>query len=72
MWLPSCAAWKTAPRDDLIGWTPEQRERNLHLAVNNARFLILPWVKSRNLASRLLAMAIRTLANDWEQRYSIP
>ena len=36
------AAWKTAPRDDFIGWTPEQRERNLHLVVNNARFLILP------------------------------
>lgn len=64
------AAWKTAPRDDFIGWTPEQRERNLHLIVNNARFLILPWVKSKNLASRLLGMAIRTLADDWEQRYA--
>lgn len=64
------AAWKTAPRDDYIGWTPEQRQRNLHLVVNNARFLILPWVTSKNLASRLLGMALRTLANDWEQRYT--
>ena len=36
------AAWKTAPRDRFIGWTSEQRERNLHLIINNARFLILP------------------------------
>ena len=64
------AAWKTAPRDDYIGWTPEQRERNLHLVVNNARFLILPWVKSRNLASRLLGMAMRTLADNWKERYA--
>jgi len=64
------AAWKTAPRDNFIGWTPEQRERNLHLVVNNARFLILPWVMSKNLASRLLGMATRILADDWEQRYA--
>jgi hypothetical protein len=36
------AAWKTAPRDRFIGWTAPQRERRLHLVVNNARFLILP------------------------------
>ena len=43
------AAWKVAPRDLYIGWAPEQRAQNLHLVVNNARFLILPWVHSRNL-----------------------
>lgn len=63
------AAWKTAPRDRFIGWNPAQRERHLHLVVNNARFLILPWVRSRNLASRLLAMATRRLPNDWHERY---
>ena len=63
------AAWKTAPRDHFIGWTPEQRENRLHLVVNNARFLVLPWVHSRNLASRLLAMATRRLADDWQKRY---
>ena len=36
------AAWKVAPRDRFIGWTPQQRVSNLHLIVNNARFLILP------------------------------
>jgi hypothetical protein len=64
------AAWKTAPRDGFIGWTAQQRERNLHLVVNNARFLILPWVRSRHLASRLLGMASGQIAEDWQKSYS--
>ncbi len=63
------AAWKTAPRDRFIGWSAAQRERRLHLVVNNIRFLILPWVHCRNLASCLLSMATRRLAGDWQQRY---
>ena len=63
------AAWKVAPRDRFIGWTHQQREKNLHLVVNNARFLILPWVDSRNLASRILAGITRRLPYDWQQRY---
>ncbi len=35
------AAWQTAPRDQYIGWTHEQRKKNLHLIVNNARFSIV-------------------------------
>jgi hypothetical protein len=64
------SAWKTQPRDAFIGWTPEQRRRNLHLVVNNARFLILPWVHCRNLASRALALISRRLAEDWHARYA--
>lgn len=64
------AAWKTAPRDRFIGWTDQQRRDRLHLVVNNARFLILPWVQCRNLASRVLAMATRRLPDDWLQRYN--
>ena len=63
------AAWKTSARDVFIGWTPAQREQRLHLVVNNARFLILPWVSSPNLASKLLGMAARQLPQDWQQRY---
>ncbi len=63
------AAWKTAPRDCFIGWTKEQRQNNLHLVANNARFLILPWIKSPNLASKLLAMAAKQLPEDWHKRY---
>ena len=63
------SAWKTQPRDAFIGWTLEQRRRNLPLVVNNARFLILPWIHCRNLASRALALTRRRLAADWHARY---
>lgn len=64
------AAWKTAPRDKIIGWTEEQRKRKLHLIVNNARFLILPWIQSKNLASKLLSLAAKQLYQDWQLRYN--
>jgi hypothetical protein len=58
------AAWKTGPRDAWIGWSREQRRRNLGGVVNNARFLVLPWVRVKGLASKLLAMAARGLGED--------
>jgi hypothetical protein len=63
------SAWKTAPRDDFIGWAREQREQRLQLIVNNNRFLILPWVRSPNLASKILGAAARRLTADWQKRY---
>jgi len=63
------SAWKVGPRDQFIGWSPDQRVRNLYLVVNNARFLILPWVNSHNLASRILAAAARQVPRDWQARY---
>ena len=63
------AAWKTRPRDRFIGWTTEQRKARLHLVVNNARFLILPWVRCNNLASCVLAMTARRIVHDWQQQY---
>ncbi|MGK5083570.1 Druantia anti-phage system protein DruA [Bdellovibrionota bacterium FG-1] len=65
----SAAAWKTAPRDQFIGWSVTQREQSLEKVVNNARFLILPWVKVHSLASKALSMAARRLADDWFTRY---
>jgi len=64
------AAWKTAPRDDYISWDAEARKRNLHLIINNARFLILPWVHSKNLGSKILSMASRRICGDWLKRYN--
>ena len=64
------SAWKVADRDGFIGWSAEQRAGNLHLIVNNARFLILPWIRCPNLASRLLSLAARRIGDDWEKRYS--
>lgn len=63
------SAWKVAPRDRFIGWGADQRKHNLHLIVNNARFLILPWIHGECLASRILARSARRLPEDFQQRY---
>jgi len=67
--LWSSAAWKMAARDRWIGWNDQQRRRNLQLIVNNSRFLILPWIRIRGLASTILSLCARQLPGDWEQRY---
>lgn len=64
------AAWKVAPRDRFIGWTPTQREKRLHLIINQARFLILPWVRVKNLASSVLGLLATQIASDWEELYA--
>jgi Druantia protein DruA len=63
----AAAAWKCAPRDDAIGWNATTRKKNLHLVLNNARFLIL--VKVQNLASRILALTAKRIVTDWHSRY---
>ncbi|HEX5675920.1 MAG TPA: DUF4338 domain-containing protein [Azonexus sp.] len=63
------SAWKLAARESFIGWHEPQRRCNLQLVVNNARFLILPWIQSKGLASKILALAARQLPHDWHQRY---
>lgn len=64
------AAWKVSPRDKWIGWQPDQREKNLHLVINNARFLILPWVSRKNLASKILSQISKRIPDDWQKRYN--
>ena len=65
----SAAAWRVAPRDRFIGWTDHQRKNHLHRVINNSRFLILPWVQCKNLASRILSFASRKLPGLWQERY---
>ena len=63
-------ALQLADRDRWIGWTVEQRRAYLHTVVNMSRFLIRPSVHCANLASRLLAMAVQRLPEDFEQRFN--
>ncbi len=63
------AAWAVAPRDQFIGWSREQRKERLNLLVNNARFLILPWIDVHNLASYILAHIAKRLPQDWQALY---
>jgi uncharacterized protein DUF4338 len=62
-------AWKMAARDQWIGWNLAQRARNLQYIVNNSRFLILPWVQIKGLASTILARSARQLPQDWRKHY---
>jgi hypothetical protein len=63
------AAWRVAARDRWIGWDRTQREAHWGRVVNKARFLLLPWVRVRNLASRVLALAAARVGEDFAARY---
>jgi hypothetical protein len=63
------AAWKCQDRDQFIGWSAEQRERNLALIANNTRFLILPSVQVRRLGSWILGQINRRISQDWRAKY---
>jgi hypothetical protein len=67
LWTSS--AWKMQARDEWIGWSDKQRRRNLQAIVNNGRFLILPWVNVKGLASKILALSARQMPREWETRY---
>lgn len=65
------AAWKLAERDRFIGWDTSQREARLSHVVNNSRFLILPWVRSPNLASMILGLCARRVREDFERIHGV-
>jgi len=66
------AAWKVKSRDQFIGWDEAAKRKNLYLVANNTRFLILDWVRIKHLASKILALSLRRLSADWQQRYGHP
>ena len=63
------AAWKVKDRDTFIGWDESIKRKNLYLIANNVRFLILPWVRVKDLASKALSLSLRRLSTDWQQCY---
>ena len=67
----SSPAWRMAARDRWVGWDDATRARNLQHVVNNSRFLLLPWVGVRNLASAVLSRGLGRLVADWPRRYHI-
>lgn len=67
----SSPAWRIKARDRWIGWNDVRREQCLPRLINNSRFLILPWVRIPNLASHVLALSLRTVAEDWERYYGL-
>jgi hypothetical protein len=66
----SSPAWKMAPRDRWIGWSEASRKVNLQGIINNSRFLILPWIEVKNLASAALSLAVKTVPDDWLRQFA--
>jgi hypothetical protein len=66
------AAWKTAPRDSFIGWTPETRRKNINFITNNTRFLILPQAHVPHMGSHILGSVMRRIQQDWISKYGHP
>ena len=64
------AAWSVKSRESFIQWNKPTKENNLHLVVNNTRFLILPWVNVKFLASKVLALNARRISEDWFKIYN--
>jgi SRSO17 transposase len=56
-------------RERYIGWNYQQQQNLLKHVVNNTRFLILPWINVKNLASHLLSKGLKEMRKDWEQLY---
>jgi len=65
------AVYKLGPRDEYIGWSEEVRLSKLQHLLTNNRFLILPWIRIRNLASHVLSKSLRQLREDWEKQYEV-
>jgi hypothetical protein len=66
------AAFKVKDRDRFIGWEASTRQKHLLFIANNVRFLILPWVRVPHLASKILALNLRRLSQDWQATYGHP
>ena len=66
----ACMAWtsivfRIQSRDQFIGWNQEARS-------GNNRFLVLPWIRIKNLASHLLGLSARRISENWERFYDYP
>ena len=66
------AAFKVEDRDRFIGWDVPTRHKHLCFVANNVRFLILPWVNIKHLASKALALNLKRLSSDWQTIYGHP
>jgi hypothetical protein len=66
------AAWSCRDRDEYIGWDKDERVLGLRLMTNNTRYLILPWINARYLASHVLSLISRRISSDWTLKYGHP
>jgi len=67
----SAPAWRLAARDRWLGWSDATRATNLSSVICNSRFLILPTISVKHLASHVLGLLTRRIVADWQHRYGI-
>ena len=70
----ACVAWSSAarhlgPRDRFIGWSADERRRNIRFIAYQSRYLILPWIRIPHLASHILGRMAAMVPRDWERIY---
>jgi len=68
----AAAALRAPLREAFIGWDEDTKRRHLGRVTNNTRFLVLPWVRVRNLASKVLGANLRRLSRDWHAAWNHP
>jgi hypothetical protein len=72
-WLGGLSFSATTPRlrerDEKIGWSEKARWEHLKEVVCNSRFLILPEVKVKNLASHVLGRVAKQVKTEWAEEY---
>jgi hypothetical protein len=73
----ACLAWSSAPlklalRDRFVGAPKEAYRHNLPQIAYNSRYLLVPWVSVRHLASHILGRIARRISADWENLYQHP
>jgi len=66
------AAWAVQSREEFIGWTKPVKNKHLHFIANNTRYLVLPWVTVKCLASKVMALNIKRISSDWLKVYNYP
>ena len=59
-------------REQWLGWDGFAKMRRINLVANNTRFLILPDVSIKNLASQILSLNTKRLSSDWDRFYGHP
>ena len=65
----TAAGIQLGPRDAVIGWSGDARVVNIGKVVCNHRFLLLPGVRVKGLASRVLRLATGRIGEDWAAAY---
>jgi hypothetical protein len=70
----ACCTFSSSPRhigcrDRFIGWDVQTRRTNINQIAYNTRFLILPWVEVKCLASHVLSRIAHRICADWQLMY---